>query len=209
MRPDAGEDLLVRGEAIGLVLRIDALAVERHVEHATVSALEASGDSELFLDGGLQTGGLWVVVSFGAVGDLDVHACTPFPAPRASLDDSRDGGVARASESPRAVGARGDSGARDWVVALREPRHGSTRMEWSFASRTYRQCRLRRSRCGLAGGGHRVRGREGYPARELDGLLQDTQGIWSLTDGSRVDWFRDPDGLTLTQRGEGPWRPSA
>ena len=135
MRPDAGEDLLVRGEAIGLVLRIDALAVKRHVEHATVSALEASGDSELFLDGGLQTGGLWVVVSFGAVGDLDVHAYTPFPAPRASLDDSRDGGIARASESPRAVGARGDSGARDWSshsgngVMVRRERNGASRPE--------------------------------------------------------------------------------
>ena len=83
MGSDPGEDFLVRGEAVGLVLRVDSLAVERHVEHATVSALEASGDSELFLDGGLQTGGLWVVVSFGAVGDLDVHARFSFPARRA------------------------------------------------------------------------------------------------------------------------------
>ena len=73
MGPDSGEDLLVGGEAIRLVLRVDALAVERHVEHATVPALEASGDPELLLDRGLQTGGLGVVVSFGAVGDLNVH----------------------------------------------------------------------------------------------------------------------------------------
>jgi hypothetical protein len=45
-----------------------------------VPALEARGDSELFLDGGLQTGGLGVVVSFRAVGDLDVHASASFPA---------------------------------------------------------------------------------------------------------------------------------
>jgi hypothetical protein len=79
MGSDTGENLLVRGEAIGLVLRVDALAVEGHVEHPTVPALEASGDAELLLDGGLQTGGLGVVVSFRAVGDLDVHASASFP----------------------------------------------------------------------------------------------------------------------------------
>ena len=73
MAPNLSEDLLVRREAIRLVLRVDALAVERDVEHTAVSALKARGDSELLLDGGLQTGGLGVVVSFGAVGDLDVH----------------------------------------------------------------------------------------------------------------------------------------
>ena len=78
MGSDPGEDLLVRGEAVRLVLRVDALAVKGHVEHPTVPALEASGDSELFLDGGLQTGGLGVVVSFRAVGDLDVHGYSPF-----------------------------------------------------------------------------------------------------------------------------------
>jgi hypothetical protein len=78
MAPDLSEDLLVRGEAVRLVLRVDPLAVERDVEHAAVTALEASGDSELLLDRGLQTGGLGVVVSFGAVGDLDVHPSPPF-----------------------------------------------------------------------------------------------------------------------------------
>ena len=38
-----------------------------------------------------------------------------------------------------------------------------------------------------------------------DGLQQDGQGIWTSPDGSRVAWFRDPDGntLSLTERGEG------
>ena len=99
MLPDPGEDLLVRGETVGLVLRVDALAVERHVEHTAVPALKTSGDAELFLDGGLQTGGLGVVVSFGAVGDLDVHACTLLSGRDvygvAVPDDSRPVGIAR------------------------------------------------------------------------------------------------------------------
>jgi hypothetical protein len=101
MCSDPGKDLLVRGEAIGLVLRVDTLAVERHVEHTTVPALEASGDPELFLDGGLQTGGLGVVVSFGAVGDLDVHACSSFPArlqPLGRFDDIRRHGTQDANQ---------------------------------------------------------------------------------------------------------------
>jgi hypothetical protein len=80
MCPNLGEDLLVRREAVRLILRVDALAVERHVEHAAVPALEAGGDPELFLDRGLQTGGLRVVVSFGAIGDLDLHAGPSFLA---------------------------------------------------------------------------------------------------------------------------------
>ena len=34
-----------------------------------------------------------------------------------------------------------------------------------------------------------------------DGFDQDAQGIWTSPDGSRVAWFRDPDGniLSLTQ----------
>ena len=38
-----------------------------------------------------------------------------------------------------------------------------------------------------------------------DGLVQDGQGIWTSPDGSRVAWFRDPDGntLSLTEWGEG------
>ena len=51
----------------------------------------------------------------------------------------------------------------------------------------------------------------GIPLERYDGLLQDALGIWSTPDGSRVAWFRDPDGhtLSLTQRGEAPWPRSA
>jgi len=37
-----------------------------------------------------------------------------------------------------------------------------------------------------------------------DGLQQDGQGIWTSPDGSRMAWFKDPDGntLSLTERGE-------
>jgi catechol 2,3-dioxygenase-like lactoylglutathione lyase family enzyme len=52
---------------------------------------------------------------------------------------------------------------------------------------------------------------QGVLLERYQGLLQDELGIWSTPDGSRVAWFRDPDGNTLsvTQRGEVPWRPSA
>lgn len=38
------------------------------------------------------------------------------------------------------------------------------------------------------------------PAR-FDGLGQDERGVWTAPDGSRVAWFRDPDGnvLSLTE----------
>jgi hypothetical protein len=96
MLPDLVEDLVARGKAVGLVLRVDALAVERHVEDPAVTALEAGGDSELLLDGGLQTGGLWVVVSFGAVGDLDVHAPFLLSGPRGTDSMISDPTAARA-----------------------------------------------------------------------------------------------------------------
>ena len=43
-------------------------------------------------------------------------------------------------------------------------------------------------------------------AQRLDG-----QGIWTSPDGSRVAWFKDADGntLSLTERGEGQWPGSA
>ena len=31
-----------------------------------------------------------------------------------------------------------------------------------------------------------------------DGLGQDERGIWTAPDGSRIAWFRDPDGSTLS-----------
>ncbi len=77
MLADPLEDLVVGREAEGLVLRVDELPVEGDVEDAAVPALEVSGQPELLLDGGLQTGGLGVVVSFGAVGDQDLHTLTP------------------------------------------------------------------------------------------------------------------------------------
>ena len=111
MGPDTVENLFVRGEPVGLVLRVDTLPIERHVEHSAVTALETSGDSELFLDGGLQTGGLWVVISFGAIGDLDVHAFSPFPARRAKTNHSRGRRVARVNgpHGPQAVTGKAGS----------------------------------------------------------------------------------------------------
>jgi len=52
---------------------------------------------------------------------------------------------------------------------------------------------------------------QGVPLERYDGLLQDELGLWTAPDGARVAWFRDPDGntLSLTQRGEVPWRRSA
>jgi hypothetical protein len=52
---------------------VDDLAVDGDGEDAVVALLEAGGDPELLLDGGLQTGGLGEVVSLSAVGDQNVH----------------------------------------------------------------------------------------------------------------------------------------
>jgi catechol 2,3-dioxygenase-like lactoylglutathione lyase family enzyme len=43
---------------------------------------------------------------------------------------------------------------------------------------------------------------KGVEFQRFDGLPQDEAGIWQTPDGSRVAWFRDPDGntLSLTQR---------
>lgn len=45
-----------------------------------------------------------------------------------------------------------------------------------------------------------LRGR-GVIFEQYDGLPQDDQGIWTASDGTRVAWFKDPDGnlLSLTQ----------
>jgi len=52
---------------------------------------------------------------------------------------------------------------------------------------------------------------QGILLERYPGLLQDELGIWSAPDGSRVAWFKDPDGNTLsvTQRGEALWPRSA
>jgi hypothetical protein len=52
---------------------VDDLSVDGDGEDAAVALFEAGGDAELFLDGGLQTGGLGEVVSLSAVGDQNVH----------------------------------------------------------------------------------------------------------------------------------------
>ena len=70
---DLVEDFLVGGEAVGDLVVVGDLAVDGDGEDAAVALFEAGGDAELFLDGGLQTGGLGEVVSLSAVGDPDLH----------------------------------------------------------------------------------------------------------------------------------------
>lgn len=41
-------------------------------------------------------------------------------------------------------------------------------------------------------------GTKGVRFERYDGLSQDQSGIWTTPDGSRVAWFRDPDGNTLS-----------
>jgi catechol 2,3-dioxygenase-like lactoylglutathione lyase family enzyme len=40
--------------------------------------------------------------------------------------------------------------------------------------------------------------KEGVGFERYDGLPQDEKGIWTTPDGSRVAWFKDPDGNTLS-----------
>ena len=70
---DLREDLLVGRETEGLLIRVGDLVVDRHLEDAGDALFQGCRDTELGLDGGLQTGGLWEVVSLSAVSDLDVH----------------------------------------------------------------------------------------------------------------------------------------
>ena len=70
---DLVEDLLVGGEAVRDLVVVDELAVDGDGEDAAMALFEVGGDAELFLDGGLQTGGLGEVVSLSAVGDQNVH----------------------------------------------------------------------------------------------------------------------------------------
>ncbi len=72
-RVDLREDLLVLGEAIRRLVRVDGLAVDVDLEDAAHALDERGGDAVLALDGGLQTGGLGEVVSLAAVLDRDVH----------------------------------------------------------------------------------------------------------------------------------------
>jgi hypothetical protein len=70
---DFREDLLVLREAIGHLVVVDQLPVDRDREDAARALLEVRGDAVLVLDGGLQTGGLGEVVSLAAVRDPYVH----------------------------------------------------------------------------------------------------------------------------------------
>ena len=71
---DLLEDLLVRREAVVVLVRVGGLAVDEDLEDAAHAFLQPGGDAVLVLDGGLQTGGLGEVVSLPAIQDLDVHA---------------------------------------------------------------------------------------------------------------------------------------
>src|SRR2546428_7397405 len=70
---DPREDLLVGRKPERLLIRVGDLVVDRYLEDAGGALFERRRDAELGLDGGLQTGGLWEVVSLPAVSDLDVH----------------------------------------------------------------------------------------------------------------------------------------
>ena len=67
------EDLPGLGEAAGLVLGVEQLAVDNDIELAVASDLELGDYSGLFLDRGRETRGLGLVVSHPAVLDRDLH----------------------------------------------------------------------------------------------------------------------------------------
>ena len=67
------EDLVGIGEAAGLVLGVDPVAVNLHVEYPAVALDQRRVDAVLCLDCGRQTGGLWQIVSAYAVFDCDLH----------------------------------------------------------------------------------------------------------------------------------------
>ena len=46
--------------------------------------------------------------------------------------------------------------------------------------------------------------KQGVKFERYSGLPQDAAGIWRTPDGSRVAWFRDPDGNTLSLTELGP-----
>ena len=76
---DLLEDLLVRREPVGRLVRVGDVTVDRDLEDASGALLQAGGDAVRVLDGGLQTGGLGQVVSLAAVQDLDVHRALLLP----------------------------------------------------------------------------------------------------------------------------------
>jgi catechol 2,3-dioxygenase-like lactoylglutathione lyase family enzyme len=42
----------------------------------------------------------------------------------------------------------------------------------------------------------------GVPAMRYDGMQQDDDGVWIAPSGTRVAWFKDPDGHTLSLQQE-------
>ncbi len=46
----------------------------------------------------------------------------------------------------------------------------------------------------------------GVALERFDGLPQDDAGLWTTPDGTRVAWFRDPDGNLLSLTEEAPVR---
>jgi catechol 2,3-dioxygenase-like lactoylglutathione lyase family enzyme len=46
--------------------------------------------------------------------------------------------------------------------------------------------------------------RAGVPFARYDGLQQDADGVWTAPGGTRVAWFKDPDGNTLSLQQEPP-----
>ena len=70
---EAAQDLVQLGEAPGLVLRPDQVAIHHDVEHALVTLDQHGFYAAILANGGCQTGSLRQVVSNHAVGDRDVH----------------------------------------------------------------------------------------------------------------------------------------
>ena len=63
----------MRWKTAGLLLAVDAAAIDHDVEDAASASDQRRVDAELLFDRGRQTGGLWFVVSLHAVGDADLH----------------------------------------------------------------------------------------------------------------------------------------
>jgi len=70
---DLREDLLVRREAVVVLVGVGGATVDEDLEDPADALFQPGGDAVLVLDGGLQTGGLREVVSLPAIEDLDVH----------------------------------------------------------------------------------------------------------------------------------------
>ena len=70
---DLFEDLLVLGEPVRRLVRVDGRPVDRDLEDAAHALFQPGLDAVPVLDGRLQTGGLGQVVSLAAVQDLDIH----------------------------------------------------------------------------------------------------------------------------------------